>query len=331
MLKLTSLLLLFFVFNVSISTAQQSNHKVIVPAYVFPYDNDNPGQHDVGPYWSMLIEAAKIHKDRLVVIANVNNGPGAPSNTWAVQKYTEAITKVRQAGGIVLGYVHLCYGLQHNTAECNGRTQVDIEQDISNWHLKYNVDGYFFDEAPNTLDKLSWLQNIDQKTRTDVGENFDILFQNADGSFETNPNRKLYMVMHYGTMPPPQFTSTNYDWIHSVCERPVDLFPAAVNAQPDIQSALQAVSYNQNQLQGKSSAVILYQKSGLSSAQQNARVSARLDQELMALKSYDELQMTWDDARDEMLNSGFDYLYITNDGPDGNPWDSLPSFLMQLF
>jgi hypothetical protein len=32
-----------------------------------------------------------------------------------------------------------------------------------------------------------------------------------------------------------------------------------------------------------------------------------------------------------MLNSGFDYLYITNDGPDGNPWDSLPSFLMQLF
>lgn len=191
MTKISTLFVLFFIFGIFSNNAQQSNHKVIVPAYFFPYDNDTPGQHDVGPYWSMLIEVAKIHKDRLVVIANVNNGSGDPSNTWASQKYSEAILKVRQAGGIVLGYVHLCYGLQHNNTECNGRTQLNIEQDIANWHLKYNVDGYFFDEVPNTSNQLNWLQNIDQVTRNRVSQDFQVLWRNEDGTFKINNNRKL--------------------------------------------------------------------------------------------------------------------------------------------
>lgn len=322
---------LVFCFMASMGYAQTAGHKVIVPAYIFPYDNADPGQHNVGPHWSMLIEAAKVYKDRLIVIANVNNGPGNRGNSWAVQKYTEAILKVRQAGGIVLGYVHLCYGLNHQSATCNGRTLRNIEEDIANWHLDYNVDGYFFDEAPTAQGKLSWLQALDQSARSSVSNDFDVLWRKADGTLQTNPNRKLHLVMHYGTMPAATYFSAPQDWIHSVCEGPIELYPSGVSTRPNLAGTLQAVSYNRQQMQGKPAAAMLYQKPGLTAEQRGMRLAARLDHQLMERRNYSNLQFTWDDAKADLLQSGFSYIYLTNDGTDGNPWDSLPAFLMRLF
>lgn len=309
--------------------AQASDHKVIVPAYFFPYDNANPGKHDVGPYWSTLIDAAGQYGDRLVVIANVNNGPGDPGNAWATQKYTEAITKVRKAGGIVLGYVHLCYGLQHSSAACNGHTLQQIKGEIANWHNRYNVDGYFFDEAPTAPGKLQWLKDLDAYTKSTVAPNFEVLF-NDNGTLVTDPNRKLYRVMHYGTTPGQDYLNTAA-WVHSVCEGPINLYPLDAGVAPNVDAALQQVGYNTQQMQHKQAAAMLYQQGGLTESQKSARISARLQAQLESGVLYHDLNFTWDTVEAALKQQGFSYLYVTDDGADGSPWDRLPAFFWQLF
>lgn len=319
-MKQTPLLLLVFLalfFLPQLGSAQSSGHKVIVPAYFFPYDNADPGQHNVGPYWSTLIEAAGQYGDRLVVIANVNSGPGDGSNAWAVQKYQEAITKVRNAGGVVLGYVHLCYGLDHSSAACSGRNLQQVQGEISRWHNTYSVDGYFFDEAPTDAGKLQWLKDLDNYAKNYVALNFDA-------------GRKLYRVMHYGTTPGSGYLSTP-DWIHSVCERPINLYPSGPGAKPDVNAALQQVGYNAQLMQGKPAAAMLYQQGGLTANQQDAHILSQLQQQLRSGAAYSALDFTWDDAKARLAQKGFTYLYVTDDGADGNPWDKLPDFFWRLF
>jgi hypothetical protein len=145
---------------------------IIVPAYFYPNDWNNPGQHNVGPYWSRLIEAARILGDRLIVIANPGSGPG----TGIDAKYTEAIDKVRAEGGKVIGYVHTCYGLTSTSEACvptvappnsppntpppPPRSLADIHADIDKWYNWYDVDGIFLDEVSTDTDKISWYQAL---------------------------------------------------------------------------------------------------------------------------------------------------------------------------
>ncbi|MEM9887965.1 MAG: spherulation-specific family 4 protein [Bacteroidota bacterium] len=179
---------------------------VLVPAYFFPYDDNNPGTHNVGPYWSTLIEAAKLHGNRLVVIANPNNGPGSGTG-WENQKYQEAITKVRNEGAVVIGYVHVCYGLEHHSAACNNRTLQDIHSDIDKWMAWYNVDGIFLDETATQAPKLQWHQDLVQYIKSVFGE---------DGS----------VYMNYGVMPNTSYISNMPNVIHGVFENTPSAFDA---------------------------------------------------------------------------------------------------------
>lgn len=158
------LLTLFTCCWMSITIQAQNTHKIMVPAYFFPNDNNDPGTHNVGPNWSTLIEAAKLYKDRLVIIANPDNGPGSGSGEawkWGLQKYTEAITKVRAEGAIVLGYVYTCYGMTTASTACQGRTLEHLKTDIANWKAWYPVDGIFLDECSTSLDTFTWYKNLD--------------------------------------------------------------------------------------------------------------------------------------------------------------------------
>ncbi len=144
----------------SITTYAQNTHKIIVPAYFFPYDNANHGTYNVGPNWSTLIDAAKIYKNRLVVIANPDNGPGSGKD-WQLQKYTEAIQMIRKEGAIVLGYVYTCYGMTATSTACKGRTLENLKTDIANWKAWYPVDGIFLDESSTSLEMFNWYKNLD--------------------------------------------------------------------------------------------------------------------------------------------------------------------------
>jgi len=195
---------LFFVslnlFSPQLNYAQATS-KVIVPAYFFPYDNANPGAHNVGPYWSSLIDAAKFHGNKLIVVANPNNGPGSGTG-WEKQKYAEAINKVRSHGAIVVGYVYTCYGLTSNSTACNGRTLSHVTNDITKWKQWFGVDGIFLDEAATDPNKVGIYQSIDQDIQSQISN--------------------ALVISNYGTMPANQYLSRR--GVHVIMENTAAFF-----------------------------------------------------------------------------------------------------------
>ncbi|MEL6141008.1 MAG: spherulation-specific family 4 protein [Bacteroidota bacterium] len=268
-MTLKSIRITLFVLLIPVFCAAQ-NAKIIVPAYAFPYDNANPGIHQVGPVWSSLIEAAKTYGNRLVVIANPYNGPGSGQG-WEKQKYTEAINKVRQAGGTVLGYVHVCYGLTATTPICQGRTVGDIKSDLNKWKQWYNVDGFFLDEAPSSATHLSMIQDLDNYIVNTLGYG----------------NGRI-LVNNFGTMPAGTYLN-QAGWVSIIMENTAAAFDANVNSLP--------ASGNAN------NAVLIHTLTSGS----------------------------WQSRKNALNARQMGYYYITTDGSDWNPWDSLPSFFTQLF
>jgi hypothetical protein len=101
---------------------------LLVPAYFYP-SNDST-------YWDDLAAAAKTVGTTIVL--NPSTGPG----TAVDQNYVSAITKVRDSGGKVIGYVHTNYGK---------RPLSDITGEIDRYISYYQVDGFFIDQM--TTDK----------------------------------------------------------------------------------------------------------------------------------------------------------------------------------
>ena len=247
----------------------QDTHKVMVPAYFFPYDNDDAGSHNVGPKWSALINAAAKYGDRLVIIANPDNGPGAGPNvkdTWQFQKYTEAINKVRAHGAKVIGYVFTCYGLTRDTALCAGRTTENVLQDIANWKAWYNVDGIFLDENSSQVEQLGWYKDLDKAIQAKW----------PDG----------LIVSNYGTQPAGRYLNR----------------PGAPVMMENTAEHLDANLRDLRNLPPSSVVLIHTTTDG-----------------------------NWKARRNALKNKGVAYLYVTDDGADKNPWDTLPTFLINLF
>jgi hypothetical protein len=217
-MKTTALILLLAVaFIPTRSVAQLSPAHVLVPAYFFPYDAAKPGTQNVGPYWSAMIDAAKVYPNRLVAVANPNSGPGSGTG-WELQKYKEAIDKLRAQKGHVVGYVHLCWGLTSSTpASCPGRTLAAIKSEIDKWKAWYNVDGIFFDEAPNTAEKVAWLKDLDAYVVSKFG-----------------PNRIL--VNNYGTMPTAGYFG-NPGWVNIIMEQTAAYFDGHSGQLPAVNNA----------------------------------------------------------------------------------------------
>jgi hypothetical protein len=98
---------------------------------------------------------------------------------------------------------------------------------------------------------------------------------------------------------------------------------------PNVDAALQHVGYEIQQ--NKQAAAMLYQQEGLTESQKSARISARLQAQLQSGVPYHGLNFTWDTVEAALKQQGFSYLYVTDDGADGSPWDRLPAFFWQLF
>jgi len=98
---------------------------IMVPAYFYP---------SAGGYWDSLDSAAP--RVPLVAIMNPDSGPGTSKDNT----YVQALTKLHQAGGKVIGYVYTTYGT---------RPPADVEADIDLYLSFYAVDGFFIDEMTN--------------------------------------------------------------------------------------------------------------------------------------------------------------------------------------
>ncbi|MBN3723390.1 spherulation-specific family 4 protein [Burkholderia sp. Ac-20379] len=100
---------------------------LVVPAYFYPSGSGSTA-------WNTL--ATNAATVPLTAIVNPNSGPG----TAADPAYTNAIAKVRAAGGKVIAYVHTSYG---------SRSLSDVTKDINTYLAFYTVDGFFIDEMAN--------------------------------------------------------------------------------------------------------------------------------------------------------------------------------------
>ena len=101
---------------------------VLVPAYFYPAQ---------GSAWESLNLAAQ--RVPLIAIMNPNNGPATSSNA----DYSRAVTALRNAGGLVIGYVYSSY---------TSRASAEVKTDIDRYHSFYTIDGIFVDEMTNDSD-----------------------------------------------------------------------------------------------------------------------------------------------------------------------------------
>jgi hypothetical protein len=96
---------------------------VIVPLYVYP-----------GKQWNVVIRAKTLYPTvPIVIIANVDNGPGHSVD----QNYVKFVAKAQMAGIDVVGYVYTQYGK---------RSATSMDADIAKWEAYYHTDGVFLDQ-----------------------------------------------------------------------------------------------------------------------------------------------------------------------------------------
>src|SRR5438445_2169527 len=95
---------------------------VLVPAYFYPAP--------VSAWDSLNLAAQRVP---LTVIMNPSNGPSTSRNA----DYSRAVTALRNAGGLVIGYVYSSY---------TTRAIAEVKTDIDRYHSYYTIDGIFVAE-----------------------------------------------------------------------------------------------------------------------------------------------------------------------------------------
>jgi len=107
----------------------------MVPLYVYP-----------GADWDAVIAAAS--KAKILAIINPNSGPA----TSVDSSYTSYMTKLKNAGVEMVGYVYTSYGTRDISA---------VKADIDTYFSKYPlITGIFLDEAANDASKLTFYSEV---------------------------------------------------------------------------------------------------------------------------------------------------------------------------
>jgi hypothetical protein len=106
--------------------------KFLVPLYTYP-----------GSSWDNVVNGAS--KVATIAIINPNSGPSASGPDSAYNTY---MTKLKNAGVEMIGYVYTSYG---------ARSISDVQKDIDLYATKYpGVTGIFFDEASDAASQISF-------------------------------------------------------------------------------------------------------------------------------------------------------------------------------
>jgi hypothetical protein len=105
--------------------------QLLVPLYVYP-----------GAAWDQVVTAAA--KVKILAIINPNSGPTSSPDS----SYTTYMTKLKNAGVEMVGYVYTSYG---------GRSIGDVKADIDTYASKWpGITGIFFDEVSDSSSDISF-------------------------------------------------------------------------------------------------------------------------------------------------------------------------------
>jgi hypothetical protein len=144
--------------------AKQGVTAYIVPLYSYPCC-------DYEQEWGKLLN---LTTDKEVWVAvNVDDGPGSSVDPT----YASIISKLKQKGFKVLGYIYSSYG---------NRSLVTMYSEMDRWVRFYNVDGFLIDEVSTSLDSYSYYsaiysnaKKLDRYVVLNPGTNIDPTFFNV--------------------------------------------------------------------------------------------------------------------------------------------------------
>ncbi|OLD22373.1 MAG: hypothetical protein AUF73_01055 [Thaumarchaeota archaeon 13_1_20CM_2_39_11] len=129
--------------TVPIST-RTSPTGVIIPLYTYPTDLT----------WNLVVHVKTTHPSvPIIAIINPSSGPGTAIDS----NFVAGITKLQNAGVIVLGYVHTKYA---------ARAIATVKADIDFYKNWYNVDGINFDEMANTAGHEVYFSSLSQYAKS---------------------------------------------------------------------------------------------------------------------------------------------------------------------
>lgn len=140
--------------------ASSSSTGILDPLYIYP-NQTSCSSYPNDFCWQPIITAKQNHpKVPIFVIVNPNGGPGSYNSDYAY-----GISKLQQAGIVVLGYVYTNYGARSLTGTGS------VESDISGWKSVYpSINGIFFDEMDySDTNKVTYYQ---QATAFAKSQNF---------------------------------------------------------------------------------------------------------------------------------------------------------------
>lgn len=119
----------------SVTSVKAEPLQILVPLYVYP-----------GAAWDALIAASS--KVKIIAIINPNNGPVSSVDS----AYSTYMTKLKNAGIEMVGYVYTSYGSRSLSL-----VKADVDLYVSKYPL---VKGIFLDEAANEASKVSHYTQI---------------------------------------------------------------------------------------------------------------------------------------------------------------------------
>jgi hypothetical protein len=229
--------------------------RLAIPTYVMPGSEkwdlwQRTGPHAVG-----------------IMIVNLNNGDDTAMNATAA----EAVKSARQAGILVLGYVHTGYG-KRDPEEV--RTKIDAA------FKNYETDGIFFDETPTDCGAANKF----------AGTNLRYYEGLADYVHQRGTGRRL-TVLNPGVTPPDDC------WM-----RFSDIL----------------VTFEEATLAN-------YQQKYLDQAWTHKYSPERFWHLVYSVSSASDMRAVAKLAQQR----GAGWLYVTDDGKDGNPWDDVPPYLAE--
>ncbi|STX29116.1 Spherulation-specific family 4 [Legionella beliardensis] len=133
---------------------ENDSQKIAVPSYFYPCTGSS------NCYWDQLIKAAPTAG---IALINPANGPGSSKST----AYAQQVTRSKNAGQAVLGYVYTSYAK---------RSLAAVKADIDKFYQWYAVDGIFFDEGfSSNCGQLSYYQNLNNYVKAKGGKGITIV------------------------------------------------------------------------------------------------------------------------------------------------------------
>lgn len=127
------LLLLGLSMLATLSTSARAAQQIAVPSYIYP-----------GAAWSQIEGGAPAVR---IAIVNPASGPGDTADP----NYKRQIAETRSHGIQVIGYVDTAYAKRDIAA---------VERDMSTYETWYGVDGFLFDEASSSADKIPYYATL---------------------------------------------------------------------------------------------------------------------------------------------------------------------------